>query len=71
MAAPCSAAAALAPNSIGYLTGNKPLRQVSSEVYVQRSSTKQIYDRHFMLELRKVSSLGTVDVITLDTLYSL
>ncbi len=71
MAAPCLAAATLAPDSIGYLIGNKPLRHVSSAVYVQHSRAKLIYDRHFMLELRKVKSSGIVDTITLDTLHSL
>ncbi len=71
MASPCLAAATLAPDSIGYLIGNKLLRQASSAVYVQHSRARLIYDRHFMLELRKVRSSGIVDTITLDTLHSL
>lgn len=72
MAAPCSAAAAKAPENIGQFTVNKVFRLASLAVNIQCNNSKLIqcndsklaYDLQFMLKLRTSCKSTTVDTTT-------
>lgn len=69
--APCSAAATLALDNIGYNPLNNPLRPVSPAVFAEQNNTRPAYNWQFIFERRKVGSLGSVDAATLDALHHL